>query len=196
MDAYVMSKRSGRFYRRYPWKRQNSRSRTWVFIECFQISNFVLDLVIFGIFFFTFSICSESMHLFDYFFFSSLFPCVSWSFVLFLEHFRMHLQHGNVRVLPSCDLVTFIYLFSHLLPSFSLFCSSWSRSRSSRSQRHSNRCADDTRRKVATCACRAETMCTSYWSVCTTTAMVICSEPYTFVIESAQQKQFSPTFGS
>lgn len=24
------SKRSGRYYRRYPWKRQNSRSRTWV----------------------------------------------------------------------------------------------------------------------------------------------------------------------
>lgn len=25
-----MSKRSGRYYRRYPWKRQNGRTRTWV----------------------------------------------------------------------------------------------------------------------------------------------------------------------
>lgn len=29
-DEMLMSKRSGRYYRRYPWKRQNTRSRTWV----------------------------------------------------------------------------------------------------------------------------------------------------------------------
>lgn len=28
VDEMLMNKRSGRYYRRYPWKRQNTRSRT------------------------------------------------------------------------------------------------------------------------------------------------------------------------
>lgn len=28
IEDYLMKKRSGRYYRRYPWKRQNTRSKT------------------------------------------------------------------------------------------------------------------------------------------------------------------------
>lgn len=54
----LLMKRSGRYYRRYPWKRQNGRSRTYVSNVCFWFGtsicvfaiNYVNFVFVFGFF--------------------------------------------------------------------------------------------------------------------------------------------------